>query len=165
MGNAAGLHRKFVFDQRFRMPLAQVDSLHSFQYINVPAGGHQPLANRTMALHNAGVGLIRPQDKNVLRQQWHTVTNFPLFKCERSSIRKMGLSKPPSHPFRCYRTIPGLPIKRQLKILISAHPRRKLGHRARSERQNLPRRHGDTEETEKMLSIGTSDDREKKPHH
>jgi hypothetical protein len=46
-----------------------------------------------------------------------------LFKCERLSIRKMGLARPRSNPFRCYRTIPRIPIKRQLKILMERRNR------------------------------------------
>jgi hypothetical protein len=45
MGTALPLHSKFVLDQRFRMPLAQVDSLHNFQYIHVSAGSDQTLAD------------------------------------------------------------------------------------------------------------------------
>lgn len=60
------------------MPLAQVDSLHNFQNVHFTAGGDQALADGTMALQHAGVGFIKPQDKDVLRQQWHTWTTFPV---------------------------------------------------------------------------------------
>jgi hypothetical protein len=47
------------------MPIIQMDSLHNFQYSNLPAGRNQAIANRAMTLNHAGVACIKPQDKGL----------------------------------------------------------------------------------------------------
>jgi hypothetical protein len=74
---AAGLHQ-FVCNQSFPpMPFIKMDSLHNFQYFHFSAGGNQAMANGTMAFHDARVGCIKPHDKWVQRQRWHSGLDFP----------------------------------------------------------------------------------------
>jgi hypothetical protein len=74
---AAGLHQ-FVCNESFPpMPFIKMDSLHNFQYFHFSAGGNQAMANGTMAFHDAGVGCIKPHDKWVQRQRWHSGLDFP----------------------------------------------------------------------------------------
>jgi len=70
-----------------------------------------------MALNNTGVGFIKPHDKNILRQQRHTGPTSP---CSSVNAHLSGkwASRAPVPPVRCYRTIPRIPIKRQLKTLM-----------------------------------------------